>query len=49
MIKFNTNVTVVHGAMELAEVPRLNSGNYHPAGGTALLDAVAEGRFPYET
>lgn len=43
LIKFNTVVNVAHGAMDLSEVPHLNSDSYRPGGGTALYDAVSEG------
>lgn len=43
LIKFNTHVTVEHGATELQNVQKLTSSSYRPMGGTALYDAVEEG------
>jgi len=43
LIKFSTEVTVYHAAMEIENTPKLTSANFIPAGGTALYDAVAEG------
>ena len=43
LVTFNTEKTVVHSAIPLADVPNLSEHNYVPGGNTALYDAVAEG------
>lgn len=42
LVKFNTNHTVVHGAVAIADAQPLTDKTYVPGGNTALLDAVAQ-------
>lgn len=42
LVKFNTNHTVVHGAVPIADAKPLTDRTYVPGGSTALLDAVAQ-------
>lgn len=42
LVKFNTNHTVVHAAVPIAEAQPLTDRSYVPGGNTALLDAVAQ-------
>lgn len=42
LTKFNTESTVVFNGEDVEEVPSLFNNSYHPTGGTALYDAVAQ-------
>lgn len=42
LVKFNTNHTVVHSAVPIADATPLTDRSYVPGGNTALLDAVAQ-------
>lgn len=42
-VLFNERVVLLHGYVNLGDVPVLTAGNYNPAGTTALYDAVAGG------
>jgi uncharacterized protein YegL len=42
LLKFNTNHTVVYGAVAIADAQPLTDNTYVPGGNTALLDAVAQ-------
>ncbi|HEY4658236.1 MAG TPA: vWA domain-containing protein [Gemmatimonadaceae bacterium] len=43
LVTFNTEKTVIHAALPIADVPPLTAATYAPGGMTALLDALAEG------
>lgn len=42
-VLFNDRVELLHGYLNLADVPSLTHGHYQPSGTTALYDAVAGG------
>ena len=42
LVKFNTNHTIVHAAIPIADAKELTTATYVPGGMTALLDAVAQ-------
>ena len=42
LVQFNTRRKVCYTGAPIHEVPRLDSDEYKPAGGTALLDTIAE-------
>lgn len=43
LIKFNSNVTVMHNGTDISEVEPLRSVDYNPCGKTALFDAIITG------
>ena len=42
LVQFNTRRKVCYTGAPIHEVPRLDSDEYKPAGGTALIDAIAD-------